>query len=216
MNDKYVSLHSHHMSDRDLRILNAMKCLRAVRTLMPFASVVDFGCGIGAWLVAARRLGAERVLGIEGAWITQAPHLLEDAQLMVADLAADRLMFKRSFDLCLSVEVGEHLPAASADLFCENLVNAANLLVFSAAITGQTGVNHINEQPPRYWVDKFWDRGFVPLEIIRPVIINEPEMYSWLRQNLMVFVNYDHLHMHTQLVRFAMPRQHFYVRYQAM
>jgi hypothetical protein len=85
--------------------------------------------------------------------------------------------------------------------------------VFSAAIPGQGGVNHINEQPPKYWVEKFWRRGFVPLEVLRPAIINEPNMYPWLKQNLIVFMNYDLVHSRSELAQFLMPRAHFYHKY---
>lgn len=216
MSDAYNVLHRHHFGDREMRVLNATKCLRAVRAHIPFESVVDFGCGIGHWLEAARQLGARQVLGIEGDWIKATPNLLDPSEIRIADLATETIALHRAFDLAVSIEVGEHLPAASADLFCDNLVNAANVLVFSAAIIGQTGVNHINEQKPRYWVDRFWDRGFIPLELVRPAISGEPKMYSWLQQNVMVFMNHDLLHLTPRLAQFALPRRHFYVRYREM
>jgi hypothetical protein len=46
-NDRYANLHQSHLDDRELRILNALKCLKVVRAQVPFRSVVDFGCGIG-------------------------------------------------------------------------------------------------------------------------------------------------------------------------
>jgi SAM-dependent methyltransferase len=210
MSTNYVDLHKAHYSDREMRVLNAVKCLRVVRQFLPFESAVDFGCGIGGWLVAAKQLGATQVLGIDGAWIESAEILLPREEVLVRDLAQDTVDLSRTYDLCLSVEVGEHLPEKSADLLCDNLTNASNFLVFSAATRGQSGVDHINEQPPRYWVDKFWQRGFVPLEIIRPAIANEPKMYPWLKQNLMVFMNHDFVHIRHDLSRFMMPRTYFY------
>jgi 2-polyprenyl-3-methyl-5-hydroxy-6-metoxy-1,4-benzoquinol methylase len=179
MSGHYGILHKSHLADREFRILNARKCLQAVKRHIPFDSVVDFGCGIGGWLHAAKQLGATSVLGIEGDWIKQSEMLIEESELRIADLSSERFEFYRSFDLALSVEVGEHLPAESSDSLCDSMVNAANLLLFSAAIPGQGGVNHVNEQKPGYWVDKFWQRNFVPLEIIRPAIANEPKMYPW-------------------------------------
>lgn len=216
MSDTYTSLHKVHLDDQELRVMNALKCLRVVKSLIPFDSVVDFGCGIGGWLVAAKRLGASKVLGIEGDWIRTTQTLLSPDEITVADLAKERISYNRAFDLAVSVEVAEHLPPESADRFCDNLVYAANFLVFSAAVPGQGGIDHLNEQKPQYWVDRFWQRGFVPLEIIRPAIMNEPRMYWWLKANLMVFVNYDLLHTYPALARFALPRQHFYVHYKPM
>jgi cyclopropane fatty-acyl-phospholipid synthase-like methyltransferase len=178
-----------------------------------FESVVDFGCGVGGWLLAAKQLGATKVLGIEGDWVQQSDLLIEKEELSIKDLRNDVLNLSRAYDLCMSIEVAEHLPKESADLFCDNLTNASNFIVFSAAIPGQGGIDHINEQPPKYWVDKFWQRGFVPLEIIRPAIINEPQMYAWLKQNLIVFMNHDITSYQHELARFMMPRSHFYHRY---
>jgi SAM-dependent methyltransferase len=216
MSEHYGILHKSHLADREFRILNARKCLQAIKRHVPFDSVVDFGCGIGGWLHAAKMLGASRVLGIEGDWIKQSEMLIEESELRIADLGNERFEFYRSFDLALSVEVGEHLPATSSDSLCDSMVNAANVLVFSAAIPGQGGVDHVNEQKPRYWVDKFWQRNFVPLEIIRPAIANETKMYPWLQQNLMMFLNYDLLSAQPQLARFALPRRHFYAKYWPM
>jgi 2-polyprenyl-3-methyl-5-hydroxy-6-metoxy-1,4-benzoquinol methylase len=154
MSEHYGILHKSHLADQEFRILNARKCLQTVKRHIPFESVVDFGCGIGGWLHAAKQLGATRVLGIEGDWIKQSKMLIEESELRVADLASERFEFYRSFDLALSVEVGEHLPATSSDSLCDSMVNAANVLVFSAAILGQGGVNHVNEQKPGYWGDK--------------------------------------------------------------
>jgi 2-polyprenyl-3-methyl-5-hydroxy-6-metoxy-1,4-benzoquinol methylase len=216
MSEHYGTLHKSHLADREFRILNARKCLQAVKRHIQFDSVVDFGCGIGGWLHAAKQLGATRVLGIEGDWIKQSETLIEESELRIADLGSEGFEFYRSFDLALSVEVGEHLPATSSDSLCDSMVNAANLLVFSAAISGQGGIDHVNEQKPSYWVDKFWQRNFVPLEMIRPAIANEPKMYPWLQQNLMTFLNYDLLSAQPHLARFALPRRHFYAKYWPM
>jgi SAM-dependent methyltransferase len=212
----YSGLHRWHIGDKELRILNAYKCLKAITPFVQFKSAVDFGCGIGGWLAAAKQLGAVTVKGLEGEWIEGKDTLLGKGEVIVGNLAVDKFDFNRSFDLGISIEVAEHLPASSADGFCDSLVRSSNYLVFSAAIPGQGGVNHVNEQCPRYWVDRFWDRGFVPLEIIRPVIANEPGMYPWLQQNVMMFVNYDQLHANVSLARFALPRRHFYVKYWPM
>jgi SAM-dependent methyltransferase len=213
MSDLYAALHRSHLEDREMRVLNALKCLKIVRRYVPFSSVIDFGCGIGGWLQAAKMLGAAKVTGIEGAWVRDTASLLAEEELVVADLSSERLDYRRSFDLCLSIEVAEHLPESAADLFCRNLTDAANVVVFSAALVGQGGVGHINEQDPRYWVDRFWALNFVPLELVRPAISGEPGMYPWLQQNVIAFINYDHLHLQSALCRFALPRRHFYARY---
>ncbi len=212
----YSATHEWHIRDSEARVLNAYKCLRPLHELVPFRSVVDFGCGIGGWLAAAKRLGAEKVLGIEGEWINGRQTVIDRSEIMVRDLAKDAPKLNRAFDLAVSIEVAEHLPAEAADAFCDALVSAADLVVFSAAIPGQGGDNHVNEQKPRYWVDKFWQRDFVPLEVVRPAIAGDPTMFPWLKQNVIVFSSYQQLCARDALKRRMMPREHFYNRFWPM
>jgi hypothetical protein len=55
----------------------------------------------------------------------------------------------------MSLECAEHLPAHRAAPLVEWLTKSAPIVVFSAAIPGQGGKGHINEQPPDYWNDLF-------------------------------------------------------------
>jgi hypothetical protein len=206
----YAITHAAHIKEATARIGNAYKCLRLVHEVFPFRSVVDFGCGIGGWLVAAKQLGAERTLGLEAEWIKDREKLVDASEITICDLASSPPKFGRTFDLAISIEVAEHLPPESADGLCDALVNAADLVVFSAAVPGQGGDNHVNEQKPRYWVDKFWHRSFMPLEMVRPVIINDPIMFPWLKQNVIVFANYSLLCSRSSLKQYMMPREYFY------
>jgi hypothetical protein len=52
---------------------------------------------------------------------------------------------RKRFDLAISLEVAEHLPEGSAGALVSTLIEAAPVVVFSAAIKGQSGTNHINE-----------------------------------------------------------------------
>ena len=63
--------------------------LFAARTVLPilrerysFNSIVDIGCGVGAWLLAAQEVGCSRVAGVDG------PHVLREVD---AGPAADVL-----------------------------------------------------------------------------------------------------------------------------
>jgi hypothetical protein len=61
------------------------------------------------------------------------------------------------------MEVAEHLPARTADRYVRLLTSLSSVIVFSAAPPGQggrTGTDHINEQPPLYWITKFDRCGF--------------------------------------------------------
>jgi len=82
-------------------------------------SVLDVGCGVGTWLAAARRLGCDRCVGLEGAWI--GTQRLEDASLdvRVTDLEQSVEISDR-FDLAMSLEVAEHLSPQRAGSFVDD------------------------------------------------------------------------------------------------
>ena len=52
------------------------------------------------------------------------------------------------YELAVCLEVAEHLNESSADNLILQLTNLANRVLFSAAIPGQGGLHHVNEQPP--------------------------------------------------------------------
>ena len=207
--EQWVEEHKHHSADGARRIENARKCLRLITDEVQFSSVIDFGCGIGAWLYAARELGAKAILGLEGAHIRMAETLISQDLIETHDLATYNRDWQKQFDVAMTIEVAEHLPEASADTFCMALTNASDIVVFSAARVGQTGLGHINEQPLGYWVAKFWRRGYVPLEMFRPYIASDRTIYPWLRMNLVMFVNYPAFLRSPNLQRFARPLPDF-------
>jgi len=205
--------HAERFAERRKRIDNALRCLKLVRELVPFDSVVDFGCGIGAWLHAARSLGAGTILGFEGEWIREEETVIPKESIRVADLGRQPIDLAKRFDLAMTVEVAEHLPESSADLFCATLAKASDHILFSAATPGQGGTNHLNEQPLAYWLAKFWALGYVPLEAIRPFIAADRSIYPWLRQNLVMFVSYDAFIRSEKFRRVARPLSDFSLPY---
>jgi hypothetical protein len=211
----YHSFATAMMADREENFRNALRCLRIVGELIPLDHVVDFGCGIGAWMAAASWLGARRVTGLDGPWVVDILRkgditfndglvAISGSQVIPVDLAEnDAPQFSKSYNLAISIEVGEHLPEWRAATLCEGLVNAADYVLFSAATPGQGGYRHINEQPLRYWIDKFWAHGFVPLEVVRPSVAADAWMYFWLRRNIVMFVSYAALLRNHRLLQYA-------------
>jgi hypothetical protein len=60
-------------------------------------------------------------------------------------------------------------------------------VLFSAAIPGQGGRHHVNEQFPSYWITRFAMHGFRCFDALRPVLWHRAEVAVWYRQNLLVF-----------------------------
>ncbi|NJK83678.1 MAG: hypothetical protein HC912_07540 [Saprospiraceae bacterium] len=100
-----------------------------------------------------------------------------------------RIELSRVFDLVLSLEVAEHLAETSADIFIENLVKHGNTILFSAAIPGQGGLRHLNEQYPSYWLKKFKQHGYEFYDLIRPKVWHQQGIRFWYRQNTFIVAN---------------------------
>jgi len=156
---------------------------RLVELFAP-ASVVDVGCGLGTWLAGFRDRGVTRLLGIDQS--LSGEFLLGPAQFRAADFTRD-LNSETTFDLALCLEVAEHLPQEAADRFVESLCRLAPTIVFSAAIPGQGGDGHCNEQWPAYWWNKFAKRGYAGSDALRWEFWDDGEIDCWYRQNLLVF-----------------------------
>lgn len=147
--------------------------------------VIDVGCGEGHWLLAFEQLGAE-VIGLDGSYVTSSPlgdrFLPHDLARPLPEHLAGR------FDLALSLEVAEHLPPARAAGFVRDLCQLAPVVVFSAAIPGQGGTGHVNEQWPRYWTELFEAEGFAVSGALRFELWEDDRVENWYRQNLLVAV----------------------------
>lgn len=161
-------------------------------------SVVDVGCGQGTWLSVFRELGVERVQGMDGSYVDRAALRIPAECFRAVDLAhppsgGAGAAAPGSFELAMSLEVAEHLPPETADAFVAFLTSLAPVVVLSAAVPGQGGTGHVNEQWPDYWVARFAARGFAVADAIRPRIWSDRRVAAWYRQNLLVFVRNERL-----------------------
>ena len=140
-------------------------------------SVLDVGCGEGFLVEEFRSRGAE-AFGVDGddmAGVDRVVDLCDPPHL-------------GRWDVAVSLEVGEHLPASAAKGFVRLLCESAPVVVFSAAIPGQGGPNHVNEQWPAYWVELFAECGHVHGSgALRQALWGDERVESWYRQNLLVF-----------------------------
>jgi SAM-dependent methyltransferase len=186
--DRYARLHAVMAAENGVELC-APLVFGLLRGLgMEIRSVVDVGCGIGAWLAAARDVLGADVLGLDGAWTDPALLRLAPTCFRTADLEQP-LELGRSFDLAVSVEVGEHLPARAAPVLVGSLVRHAPVIVFSAAIPSQGGISHVNEQWPDYWAALFEAHGFACHDVFRPVLWDRGDISWWYKQNLLLFVH---------------------------
>ncbi len=159
----------------------------------PLGSVIDIGCGRGVWLRSFAANGVSKVAGRDGPWTGIDRLLIDPACFTATDLSQPFAPSER-FDLAMSLEVAEHIDAANADCFVDNLVQLSDTILFSAAIGGQGGQHHVNEQPLSYWLGKFRARGYQLYDVIRPRFWANDDVCWWYRQNMVVFCNTDSAH----------------------
>ncbi|MDX1819776.1 MAG: class I SAM-dependent methyltransferase [Paracoccaceae bacterium] len=178
--------------------LQSEDSLSSARVLLPeiirefeVSSTVDVGCGIGPWLRAALDLNVETVLGIDGEYVNKTKLLIPEEFFVSSDLEKEELLdtleVKTKFDLAISVEVAEHLAENRAPTFVRDLSKLSDLVLFSAAIPGQGGHHHINEQPPSYWARHFSEQGFDCFDVVRRAHWNEDNCAWWYLQNAFLY-----------------------------
>jgi SAM-dependent methyltransferase len=152
------------------------------------SSVLDVGCGIGTWLSVFQKNGIIDFLGVDGDYVDR--NLLYqyiDKEKFYPFNLNTELDLNRKFDILISLEVAEHIEEKYSDNFIKTLINHSDTIVFSAAIPYQVGENHVNEQWPSYWVEKFRKHNYFPHDLLRPQIWFNKSIEYWYRQNIIVF-----------------------------
>jgi SAM-dependent methyltransferase len=158
--------------------------------LLPLRSVVDVGCGQGGWLAVFRKLGVEDVFGVDGDYIDRDALQIPQDRFHPADLSKP-VTLTRTFDLAVSLEVAEHLPAECAGVFVGSLTRLASVILFSAAIPFQGGNHHLNEEWPDKWAELFKRCGYWAVDPIRRQVWENEAVEWWYAQNTMLFVRAD-------------------------
>jgi SAM-dependent methyltransferase len=164
---------------------SAREILPLILEVVKPRSVIDVGCGTGNWLAIAHELGVPDIFGVDGPWV-KAQLAIPPEKFIEHDLSTP-LKLDRRFDLVLSLEVAEHLPGSAAQDFVQSLCDAADVVLFSAAIPGQGGRHHVNEQWPAYWAQLFQKFSYDCYDFLRPRIWNNPRVTWHYAQNSMIF-----------------------------
>ncbi len=153
----------------------------------PVSSVLDVGCGAGAWLSIWKQQGC-RVKGLDGSYVDTNSLMIDSEEFQAQDLQ-QRFDLHEKYDVAQCLEVAEHLPAASSATLVAALCRHADIVLFSAAAPGQGGENHINEKPYAYWRDLFADLGYQMYDPLRGALVGKTQVLPWYRFNTFVYVN---------------------------
>lgn len=146
-------------------------------------SVLDVGCGLGGYVVAFRRWGARDVQGVDG--------FADHGEVLCGDVyrchdLRQPLDLGRTFELVISTEVIEHVPAGHEDVLLDTIRrHARDVILFSGAVPDQPGVGHVNCRPMDYWLAA-WERlGWEP-DVLDSIAVRSLGTYHWFRRNLLV------------------------------
>ena len=173
--------------------------LRSARVIVPIVlrlttpeSVLDVGCARGEWLSVFQDHGIEKIQGYDGEYVDQSKLLIPADRFRAVDLLQSFTVDER-WDLALCLEVAEHLLPARAEGLVRDLTRAGRVILFSAAVPGQDGSLHMNEQWPAHWQGAFAAHGYVRLDLIRPLIWQNPAVNWWYQQNVFLFAGAEAL-----------------------
>ncbi len=154
-------------------------------------SILDVGCGLGNWIEVAKKLTGAEIIGVDGDYVDRRLLKIDENEFVERDLTKP-FNLNTKFDLAICLEVAEHLPESSAEGFIKSITNHSDVIMFSAALPGQGGQNHINEQWPSYWQEHFNNCGFEMIDFFRFKIWNNTQIEYWYKQNLFLVVRKGH------------------------
>jgi len=167
------------------------RCLHAaLACLSPMPrTLLDVGCGPGHLVYLADTLGMKSI-GLDCCLESRA--ISGKSSLLNVDLTQP-VDLGEQFDWVLCWEVAEHLPESAVSVLCATLLNHLGLggkLLFTAAVPGQGGSGHVNEQPQDYWRRSLngearYDEGLSRL-LSHFWVQVAPEAW-WYGQNVQVF-----------------------------
>src|ERR1700687_2636083 len=169
-------------------IASARRFSEFLAPLLNVNSILDVGCGRGAWLREWQAAGVKTAHGVDGPYVRQQSLLIPVQDFSAVDLS-ERFYLKRRYDLVSSLEVAEHLPNSCSETFVSSLVAHADLVLFSAATPGQGGENHINERPLSFWQDLFRGEGYEAYDVVRPAFRADKNVEPWYRFNTILYAN---------------------------
>ncbi len=154
------------------------------------ASVVDVGCGTGTLIKHLQEQGVQ-VKGLEYAEAALKECWTKELDVIKFDVANDPIPPRyKNADVAVSMEVGQQLPESYSDRYVDVLCQVADVIVFSSATPGQGDRRPQNEQPHRYWSDKFLQRGYLLDEVLTRQWRSEWKIQNiapWFYQNVMIF-----------------------------
>ena len=125
----------------------------------PLSTIIDVGCAIGDFVDGFYERGY-KARGIEGSGAAMEFVLPRVVDKVIRWDLRKRIPGFGRYDLCICLEVAEHIEPEYTETFLDNLCLLSDKILMTAAPPGQEGVHHVNCQPQEYWEDKMLRRGY--------------------------------------------------------
>jgi hypothetical protein len=134
-------------------------------------SVIDIGCENDILLKRFQENNVTTVSGLTTGLGGQEEHML----IKVHDFKG---IFNPSqkHDLCICLGLLEKLEPELEDNLIQSCINASDTIVFSCTPPGEFGDCFPNQKPIAYWARKFYKKGYILHDTIRPYF--EPVLYA--------------------------------------
>lgn len=149
-------------------------------------SVLDLGCGMGAFGKAFETHGIQDITLIDHPSIQQKELLTSGSKFIAVDLDKT-LPPPIKVDVAVCVEVLEHFSTRRALDILEYLCKSSSLILFSAAVPRQGGTGHLNEQTHEYWQNIFKERGFEYSDGFKINLLSDSQILYYYCQNIFLF-----------------------------
>lgn len=156
-------------------------------------SVLDVGCGEGHWLDAARLiLPVADLHGVDLPSVYPATRdpgrgwSIDSWDAESGEPLPTRGVTPLEWSVALCLEVAEHVSHRAGAHLVRELCRVSRQVVWSAAIPGQGGDGHVNEQWPAYWAEAFDACGWHLEDPWRWGLWGVADVEPWYQQNLLL------------------------------
>lgn len=147
-------------------------------------TVLDVGGGIGQW---GKGIGEKYDYTLIDYRIPIDMLLVPKDRYIEFDIRRDKKFIPLTYDLVICTEVMEHIDEKYAKEIISFLCARGKKVLFSAAIPGQGGNDHKNEQWQSYWASLFKENGYHPI-VIRDKLVDEKDIELWYQNNIVLYV----------------------------
>ena len=172
---------------------SAQIVLNHVLNLIPgVESAVDVGCGTGVWLSVLKEKGVKTIQGYDGNWVLNAEALAIPRECLLSGRSEQVVRGRQEIrpGHLHGGGRGASRRGALAARFVRSLTRLSDIVLFSAAVPGQGGTNHSNEQWPSYWSNLFRNTNFEVVGVLRGMIWDDVRVPpTGTNKNILLFLN---------------------------